>query len=63
MPWAMSASVPSPSAFSTLTGMILVFHATPATPMPLSVAAPTTPATCVPWPSSSMGTVSSATAS
>jgi hypothetical protein len=63
MPLAMSASTPVPSAPSTLTGMTLAFHATPATPPPLPVAAPTTPATAVPWPSSSLGSVSPLTMS
>ena len=35
-PLAMSASKPPPSAPSTLTGMILAFHATPATPAPVA---------------------------
>src|SRR5579872_5825576 len=34
--------------------MIVVFQATPATPMPLFVAAATVPATAVPWPRTSL---------
>ena len=38
--------------------MICVCWATPVTPTPLFPVAPTIPATCVPWPFSSVGSVS-----
>src|SRR5437762_2337810 len=53
MPLATDAYEPLPVESRTLTGMIGDENATPATPTPLFVAAPTMPATCVPWPLSS----------
>ncbi len=47
-PFATVRSVPSPESFMTFTAMSRTW-ARPATPSPLSVTAPTTPATCVPW--------------
>ena len=41
----------------TLTGMIEAPGAIPATPMPLFVRATIVPATCVPWPATSVTTV------
>ena len=38
--------------------MIVLFHVTPVTPMPLLPAAAIVPATCVPWPLSSVGLLS-----
>jgi hypothetical protein len=47
MPLATVESVPSPLSFITLTAIRRTWLM-PATPMPLFMAAPTTPATCVP---------------
>ena len=38
--------------------MIVLFHVTPVTPTPLLPAAAIVPATCVPWPLSSVGLLS-----
>lgn len=48
MPAAISPNVP-PSSVRTFTGMTMASRATPAIPMPLSVAAAAIPATWVPW--------------
>ena len=58
MPAAMLDQVPPFVALSTLTGMILTLGAMPAMPCPLFIAAAMMPATCVPWPWSSLGSVS-----
>src|SRR5919198_6501725 len=58
-----SAVVPEPCALRNLTGMIRTFQFTPATPTPLLPAAPIVPATCVPWPWSSIGLLSPLTKS
>ena len=49
---------PLPLAPKNFNAMILVVHATPATPMPLFPTAPIVPATWVPWPLSSIGSPS-----
>src|SRR5262249_25633719 len=53
IPFTIDAYEPDPVESSTFTGMMGDEYATPATPMPLFVAAPAMPATCVPWPLSS----------
>ncbi len=55
IPSATAASQMSPSSFMTLTGITTTPGATPDTPRPLPDAAAMIPATCVPWPSSSVG--------
>ena len=57
MPAATASVVPLPLSERTFTGMIETgrFPATPTTPTALSVAAAMIPATCVPWPSPSVG--------
>jgi hypothetical protein len=54
MPSAIPETEPEPRAESTLMGMILAWNATPATPMALLVDWAIVPATCVPWPWSSV---------
>ncbi len=60
---AMSAEVPLPKWLSTFTGISVASKATPATPSPLFVAWAMVPATCVPWPWSSLACSSSFTKS
>jgi hypothetical protein len=43
---------------NALTGMIFAFHATPAMPRALLPTAAMVPATCVPWPTGSVGSLS-----
>src|ERR1041384_635988 len=50
MPLARSEYEADPAEFTTTTGITGLAHATPATPMPLFVAAAATLATAVPWP-------------
>jgi hypothetical protein len=63
MPAATPSAVPEPSASSTRTGISRADGATPATPVPLPVAAPTIPVTCVPCPLASCGVASFSTTS
>ncbi|MNY00133.1 hypothetical protein D3C86_1326160 [compost metagenome] len=58
MPWAIAEVEPEPSEPSTLMARILVLGATPTTPLPLLARAAMVPATWVPWPWSSMGSLS-----
>jgi hypothetical protein len=54
MPRASSDELPTRLASSTLTDMIFTPGAMPLPPTPLAPVAATMPATCVPWPSSSV---------
>lgn len=47
-----------PLSLATRSAMIFAFGATPATPSPLLTEAAMMPATCVPWPSLSIGSSS-----
>ena len=47
---AAAVSVPLPEESRNCTGMICTFQSTPATPIPLLVTAPISPAVNVPWP-------------
>ena len=53
-----AAMLPYPSASKNLQGISLTFQLTPTTPTPLLPTAPMVPATCVPWPLSSIGSES-----
>ena len=58
MPWAISSHVPTLRLSNTRTGMREARQATPDTPMPLLPRAATMPATWVPWPTLSDGSLS-----
>ena len=55
MPCAIRAESPSPSRSSTFTGISFAPYASPVSPTALPVPSAIVPATCVPWPLSSLG--------